>query len=115
MADEEIPIRAFLLEEVLRFVKRACAYPGVRRIALVGSLTRKVPKDADVLVSVDNDADLTALAFAGRTLKGRAQSRNKGADIFLANPDGTITVIGVCCAKRSSTSFAITACPPVSK
>lgn len=83
-------IRKFLLSEVLRFVQRARSCPGVRRIALVGSLARdeENPKDADVLVTVNDDADLTALASAGRRLKGRAQSRNKGADIFLADPSG---------------------------
>jgi predicted nucleotidyltransferase len=87
---DDSAIRAFLLSEVLRFVERARACPGVRRIALVGSLTRDKddPKDADVLVTVDDDADLTALATAGRKLKGRVQSRNKGADIFLADPRG---------------------------
>ena len=72
------PIRSFLLSEVLRFVERARLCPGVRRIALVGSLvTHKAePKDADVLVAVENAADLTELAAAGRKLKGRAQSRN---------------------------------------
>jgi hypothetical protein len=86
----EPPIRAFLLSEVLRFVERARACPGVRRIALVGSLARDKddPKDADVLVTIDDDADLASLATAGRSLKGRAQSRNKGADIFLADPSG---------------------------
>lgn len=84
------PIRIFLLSEVLHFVERASGCPGVRRIALVGSLTtaKEDPKDADVLVTVDDDADLTALAAAGRKLKGRAQSHNKGADIFLADPSG---------------------------
>jgi len=83
-------IRSFLLSEVLQFVERARVCPGVRRIALIGSLTtdRNDPKDADVLVMVEDDADLTALAAAGRRLKGRAQSRNKGADIFLADPSG---------------------------
>lgn len=86
----EPPIRAFLLAEVLRFVEHARTCPGVRRIALVGSLAKDKadPKDADVLVTVDDDADLSALATAGRRLKGRAQSRNKGADIFLADPSG---------------------------
>ena len=84
-------IRSFLLSEVLRFVERARSCPGVRRIALVGSLVRDRhdPKDADVLVTVDDDADLASLATAGRGLKGRAQSRNKGADVFLADPSGT--------------------------
>jgi len=86
----DLSVRAFLLSEVLRFVERARTCPGVRRIALVGSLAREEnsPKDADVLVIVDEDADLAPLATAGRRLKGRAQSRNKGADIFLADPSG---------------------------
>lgn len=83
-------IRIFLLSEVLRFVECARVCPGVRRIALVGSLVsnKEDPKDADVLVTVEDATDLTALAAAGRKLKGRAQSRNKGADIFLADPAG---------------------------
>ena len=90
MAHGESPIRSFLLAEVLSFVERARTYPGVRRIALVGSLAgnKRDPKDADVLVTVDDDTDLAALAAAGRRLKGRAQSRNRGADIFLADPRG---------------------------
>jgi hypothetical protein len=83
-------IRAVLLSEVRQFVERARFFPGVRCIALIGSLaTEKAdPKDADVLITVDDDADLTHLASAGRRLKGHAQSRNKGADIFLADPSG---------------------------
>lgn len=88
MAESDSSIRGFLLSEVLRFLERARTCLGVRRIALVGSLTRDKhnPEDADVLVTVDDDADLASLATAGRRLKGRAQSRNKGADIFLADP-----------------------------
>ena len=90
VADSGSSIRGFLLAEVLRFVERARTCPGVRRIALVGSLARDKhdPKDADVLVAVDDDADLAPLATAARRLKGRAQSRNKGADVFLADPSG---------------------------
>lgn len=86
----ELPIRDFLLAEVLRFVERARLCPGVRRIALVGSLVKdkREPKDADLLVTVEDDADLALLAAAGRRLKGRAQSRNRGADIFLSDPSG---------------------------
>ena len=40
------------------------------------------------MVAVDDDADLTQLATLGRRLKGHAQSRNRGADIFLADPGG---------------------------
>jgi hypothetical protein len=84
------PLRAVLLSEVLEFVGRTRNCPGVTRISLVGSLTTEKPnpKDVDVLVIVDDEADLTLLAAAGRRLKGRAQSHNAGADIFLANPSG---------------------------
>lgn len=34
------------------------------------------------------DADLAPLAALGRRLAGRAQSRNRGADVFLADPEG---------------------------
>jgi hypothetical protein len=90
VTDSASSIREFLLREVLPFVERARTCPGVRRVALVGSLAtaKDDPKDADVLVTVDDAADLTALATAGRRLKGRAQSRNKGADIFLVDPSG---------------------------
>jgi predicted nucleotidyltransferase len=86
----QLTVRDELLAEVRRFVERARDCPGVRRIALIGSLAtaKNDPKDADVLVTVDDDADLTPLAALGRKLKGRAQSRNKGADIFLADLAG---------------------------
>ena len=60
MTNSELTIRDNLLTEVLRFVERAYVCPGVRRIALVGSLAtdKQNPKDADMLVTVDDDADL---------------------------------------------------------
>ncbi len=84
----ESTIRAVLLAEVRQFVEYARFFSGVRRIALIGSLAtqKNDPKDADVLVTVDDNADLTHLATAGRRLKGHAQSKNRGADIFLADP-----------------------------
>jgi len=90
VTNSESTIRDDLLSEVRRFVEHARVCPGVRRIALIGSLTtnKENPKDADVLVTVDDDADLSQLATAGRRLKGHAQSRNKGADIFMADPSG---------------------------
>jgi hypothetical protein len=83
-------IRSFLIADVRWFVDRAQNIPGVCRIALIGSLTtaKKNPKDVDLLVWVADDADLCPLAAAARQLKGRTQSRNRGADIFLANPRG---------------------------
>lgn len=87
MQQTEIDIRAFLIAEAFRFINRVASTPGVRRIALVGSLVtgKADPKDADILVTIDDNADLTALATAARKLKGAAQTRNKGADVFLAN------------------------------
>jgi hypothetical protein len=80
--------REHLLRAVLQFVKVVRAMPGVTRIALVGSLAteKSHPKDADVLVVIPDDVDLVPLATAGRRLKGTAQQRNCGADIFIANP-----------------------------
>src|SRR5690348_9958839 len=82
--------RRVLLDAVSEFVRVASACPGVRRIALVGSLAtdKPVPKDADLLVTIDSAMDLAALARAGRRLKGQAQSINLGADIFLADETG---------------------------
>jgi hypothetical protein len=90
MAERVDSIRRFLITEVLRFVERASNIPGVRRIALIGSLTtdKQRPKDADVLVWLADDADLGPLAVAGRQLNGKAQSRGSGADIFLADTRG---------------------------
>lgn len=83
-------IRHFLIAEVQAFVTRVRGMPGVGRIDLIGSLTtaKQTPKDADLLVWVDDAADLAPLAAAGRRLKGRAQSRNSGADVFLVNRSG---------------------------
>jgi predicted nucleotidyltransferase len=82
--------RRDLLLAVQSFVKAASACPGVRRIALVGSLAtdKAVPKDADVLVTIDGAMNLTELARIGRRLKGATQSINLGADIFLVDEDG---------------------------
>ena len=79
-----------LLGAVLAFVWAARECPGVLRIALVGSLTtpKPIPKDADVLVTIKGDMDLTQLARYGRRLKGTAQNINLGGDIFLADEGG---------------------------
>jgi hypothetical protein len=75
---------------VLAFVRGARSLPGVRRIALIGSLAtdKRVPKDADVLVTIDAAMDLGPLARLGRRLQGTAQRINLGADIFLADEAG---------------------------
>jgi hypothetical protein len=92
--------RRHLLTAALSFVREARTLPGVLRIALVGSLATEklVPKDADVLVTIDVAMDLSGLARVGRRLKGAGGSINLGADIFLADPDGRY--IGRICRYR---------------
>jgi len=82
--------RAPLLQAVLRFVREARLCRGVLRIALIGSLTtsKPLPKDADVLVTIEDGLDLGPLAIAARRLKGTAQQINLAADIFLADAQG---------------------------
>jgi len=86
----EKAIRSHLIAAVHEFVRSASRISGVQRVALIGSLaTAKAnPKDADVLVTVVDEVDLTSLAKYGRRLKGTAQQINHGADIFLANAKG---------------------------
>ena len=64
-----------LLLGVFSFVVATRLCPGVRRTALLGSLTtaKAIPKDVDLLVTVERAMDLTQLARAGRRLKGLAQ------------------------------------------
>ena len=82
--------RRVLVLAVRSFVRAACTYPGVLRIALMGSLgtSGAIPKDADVLVTINGTMDLGELARAGRRLKGSAQAINLGADVFLADVTG---------------------------
>ena len=79
-----------LLLAVLSFVRAARDCRGVLGIALLGSLTttKLIPKDADLLVTIDESIKLAELAHAGRRLQGFAQAINLGADIFLANDGG---------------------------
>ena len=56
--------RRHLLRAVLAFVRAAGSSPGILRIALLGSLEtdKPVPKDADVLVTINAAMDLSLLA-----------------------------------------------------
>src|SRR5690554_452159 len=83
-------IRQKLLALAPKFVAGVSKLAGVREIALMGSLaTHKAqPKDVDLLVKVDDDADLVPLARFARQVSGGAQTHNRGADVFLANPAG---------------------------
>lgn len=82
--------RGPLLLWAYSFVRAARLFPGVRRIALLGSIitSKAVPKDVDLLVTIERTMDLTQLARSGRRLKGLAQTINLGADIFLADTAG---------------------------
>jgi hypothetical protein len=93
------PRRPMLLA-VLSFVLAARTCPGVHCISLLGSIltAKSIPKDVDVLVTIDSMMDLAELARAGRRLKGSAQTINLGADIFLA--DATGRYIGRICHYR---------------
>jgi hypothetical protein len=79
-----------LLLAVLSFVLAARSCPGVQRLSLLGSILtdKAVPKDVDVLVTIDGSMDLAKLARSGRRLMGTAQTINLGADIFLADTTG---------------------------
>jgi predicted nucleotidyltransferase len=83
-------LRDRLLSEAERFVRAAVRLEGIRSISLLGSIvtSKQEPKDIDFLVVVDDEADLAPLAKCARQLQGRAQSMNRGADVFLANPGG---------------------------
>jgi Uncharacterised protein family (UPF0158) len=92
--------RQDLIAFVLATVREMRGLPGVLRIALIGSLTtdRPIPKDADLLVTVSDDADLSSLATLARRLQGRAQQLNRGADVFLL--DGNARYLGRTCPWR---------------
>jgi len=79
-----------LLLAAYSFVRAASSLAGVRRISLLGSLVtaKAIPKDVDLLVTIDNTMDLTQLARAGRRLMGSIQSINLAADVFLADVAG---------------------------
>ena len=104
------PIRSFLIAEVRAFVTRARELPGIRRLALIGSLAtpKQDPKDADLLIWVDDGLDLTRLAAAARRLKGRAQGRNSGADLFIVNPRNEY--VGRICRFRDCRPFIGMSC-----
>ena len=89
-----------MLEMAALFVDVASHISGVRRVALIGSITvdKPEPKDLDLLVTVEDDLDLTALARLGRQVRGRLQSINRGCDVFLADPDNNY--IGRLCIWR---------------
>lgn len=99
--------RPVLLAAVRAFVGTAAGCPGVLRIALLGSLAtdKPVPKDADILVTIEAAMELAKLARAGRGLMGQAQHINLGADVFLADRDGRY--LGRICGYRECHARAL--------
>lgn len=93
-------VRGPLLRLILNFVRAVREIRGVERLAVLGSLLtdKPRPKDADVLVSITEDIDFSAVARLGRRFKGQAQGINSGADVFLA--DHTRRYIGRVCQYR---------------
>jgi hypothetical protein len=85
-------LRTQLLEAALLFVQAASHLTGVKRIALIGSLTttEPAPNDIDLLVTVSDDMDLAPLAKASRQLSGRAMQTggSRSGDVFLADVAG---------------------------
>ena len=75
---------------------------GIARAKALGSraTAEAVPKDVDLLVTVELAIDLAPLARAGRRLQGLAQTINLGADIFLADSAGRY--LGRICHYRES-------------
>ena len=87
MTRPEPTVRERLLDGALRFIESIVDITGVQRIAFLGSIVspKPNPKDVDLLVYVAGDADLAPLAESARRLRGRLQSHNLGADVFLAD------------------------------
>jgi hypothetical protein len=88
--DPLFPPRFLLIEEVRVFVSKASQLAGVTRVALIGSLSTNEPepKDADLLVTITDKADLAPLAKLGRKLQGHTQSFGRGGEVFLADLQG---------------------------
>ena len=105
-----VPLRHHLLLEGARFFGSIIRVPGVIRVAVIGSIltTKTEPNDIDMLVSVSAQCDLAQVAAIGRKLKGRAQERNAGADIFLTDPN--LQYIGRTCSWKECTPGIRLAC-----
>jgi len=83
-----------LLLAVRSFVHSARDYPGVLRIALLGSLTttKLIPKDVDVLVTIDGAVELVELARTGRRLQGVLKPSTLVPTFFLLTKMGATSV-----------------------
>ncbi len=81
--------RECLLAAAIPFVEATSRLEGVRRIALINALTTSTPhpEGIELLVTVEDEADLVPLAAQGRKLLGRTlHCGNYGANVFIASP-----------------------------
>lgn len=83
-------LRKIMFAETRRFVHSACNLAGIKRIALIGTLTtdKPFPRGVDLLVTVSDDCTLEPLAKLARQLSGRMNNHQAGAEVFLASEDG---------------------------
>lgn len=83
-------VRIRLLREMSELVRLLMKAPGVTRIAMIGSLATEIetPRDADLLVSVEDESNLATLARLGRRWRAFVQSLHCSGDIFLADNQG---------------------------
>jgi hypothetical protein len=81
-------IREIYLQEVKLFTDKVKTIDGVIRIAMIGSLTtyKSEPKDIDMLLTIEDDLDLSRLAKITRQMNGHVQAYNHNAEVFLSNP-----------------------------
>jgi hypothetical protein len=81
---DDVRRRAELLAAAAEFVARIVNIRGARSVALLGSITieKRNPKDIDLLVTIEADADVSVLAKHARQPEGTTQQFNRGADGF---------------------------------
>ncbi len=81
--------RTDLCAAVLEFVEKTQKLSGVESIALLGSLTtdKRIPKDVDLLVTINDSAPIETLAKYKRSLLGKTMATGDscGADVFVCD------------------------------
>ncbi len=109
-SEDQPNTRARLLHEMLSIVRAVRKVPGVVRVALIGSMVSDAPqpRDADLLVTVTDDANLGPLAKLGRRWRSHVQSLHCSGDIFLA--DTRDLYLGRTCPWRECGTVEIPQC-----
>ncbi len=105
-------VREQILDAAYFFVSRAREIDGVRRIALLGSITtsKPSPKDLDLLVWLPDDLGLEALAALSRRTLGRVNQtgNRRGCDVFVA--DVANRYLGRICMWRTCEPYVRQSC-----